>query len=82
MIWYVDFGDLSCAWTKREDAVNYVHEEAKRLQADIKITDGAEYDPNYGYVEYIITYKEYDNSTQIETVTIINTFLDEKPYWD
>ena len=76
-IWLVNFDDLTCAWTKREDAISYFHNELKRINASIVIQDGNEKESNDALIYSIL----YEDGSR-EEVVILPTFLDTKPYWD
>lgn len=77
IIWYVEFTDLSCAWTKKEDAISYFYNECKRLGATPELEEGDEKDDD-SYLIYHITYdnKEFED----EVIFIIPVFLNQKPY--
>ena len=70
-IWVVDTKyENSCAWTKKEDAINYFLEETKNLGWEIVKQNIFEY-AHY----YLVKGKD-----TTWTVRIYNCFLDEKPY--
>jgi len=77
LIWYVEFTDLSCAWTKREDAISYFYNECKRIGATAELQEGDEKDDS-SYLIYHITYD--DGKYEDETIWILPLFLDQKPY--
>lgn len=79
-IWYVDCDDLSCAWTKKEDAIKYFEAEAKNCNWEYK----------YQYKEALLDNDMfvtarvkcvYEEAEEIFYVDIYSIFLDEKPYW-
>ena len=79
-IWYVDCYDLSCAWTKKEDAIKYFENEAKGCEWVYKYEDieALSLDNENFIVAHIQGNEDYEDFT----VTIEPIFLDEKPYWD
>lgn len=78
LIWLVNCEDLTCAWTKREDAIKYFKEEAKKCEWHYKIVWGSEEEKDW-WVEYKIW---TDDDPKPDRVTIESVFLDEKPYLD
>ncbi len=74
-IWYVDCNDLSCAWTNRKDAIDYVKEEAKNCDWELDLTYGDE-DCESDYLIYRARYKNRPSFP----IYILPTFLNEKPY--
>ena len=81
-IWYVDCDDLSCAWTKKEDAINYLKEEAKNCNWKIHFPFPKSITDEYMYVDVICTWEdpEFEESNTFH-VGIYPIFLDEKPYF-
>jgi hypothetical protein len=75
-IWYVDCDDLSCAWTKKKDAVNYVKEEAKNCGWKLTLVQGFE----KSETDYLIYYAKCKNKPNF-IIKVLPTFLDEKPYF-
>lgn len=75
-IWYVDCDDLSCAWTNRKDAINYVKGEAKNC--------GWKLDLAYGYEDCESDYLIYNARCKNKPsfiIRILPIFLDKKPYF-
>lgn len=74
-IWFVEWEDLSCCWTKKADAIAYLFEELKRTKLDYKIISSQESlnADNEDYIKIQLDYK---------TIYVFPVMLDEKPYWD
>ena len=71
-IWLVDFEDATCAWSKREDAENYV--KSLDFVSDIK-----EIERSDSYSVFRFTEKGRKDFT--DDILITKTFLDEKPFF-
>lgn len=78
-IWFVEAEcELNCAWTKKEDAIAYVKNEAEKCNWNLDIRWGSETDEDT-YVQYEVNSK--DGIYQFDLI-VYPTFLDEKPYLD
>ena len=76
-IWLVDSGDeLTCAWTKRSDAIDYFYEEVKRCKWSIIYVAGEEKEED----DYLIYTCKFEN--EFFTIKIVPLWYDEKPYID
>ena len=78
IIWYVSCEDLSCAWTKKEDAIKYVKGEAERCGWIFLACEGVEEDNSYLIYHYKCEHKYTDD--EYFEVPIYPTFFNQKPY--
>ena len=81
-VWFVTFPagmrDLECAWTSKNDAIEYFKNEAKNCGWEYHLTQGNEYDSNS-----IILYDVHcDEQYSVFEVWIDKMYIDRKPYWD
>ena len=79
-VWFVTFfpagmRDLECAWTSKNDAIEYFKNEAKNCGWEYHTPNENEDDDNS-----IIFYCRGEDSTF--TVSINKLYIDCKPYWD
>ena len=78
IVWLVNFpkgcGELNCAWTKKEDALNYLHEEMNFYGWEL-VEEKSNKENPYSYM--IFTFACDDNEFE---VLIGPLFVDEKPY--
>ena len=76
-IWRVFVGDeADCAWSNKQDAVNYLKEEAKLNGWHLSPPLGNKNEENDDWLTYKCTYENCMRIVYIEPM-----FLDEKPYY-
>ena len=78
-IWYVDCEALSCAWTKKEDAIKYFEEIAKESNWNYTYTYEESLEDNDYFVDIECSWTD-ENGECFFNVIICSIFLDEKPY--
>ena len=80
-IWIVKFPDemaeLDCCWTKKEDAIKYVKNEAKDCECkDFHLMRGDENSEK----DYLVYEYTFDGWGDYEYIFIERIYLDTKPY--